>query len=139
MPPIEIRKVIREVEQHMGIILIQPPRPEMFRGEKVIAEAFKDSVTEGQGDTSIEETAQIIAAIAKREPTNNDINRNEIKSLQQESPEIRAAVNALELNDKEAIRRTWEKTHPKQRNPTQQFLIRHLEELTMDGGLLVVT
>ena len=28
---------------------------------------------------------------------------------------------------------------PKQRSPTQQFLIRHIQELTTDEGLLVVT
>ena len=123
----------------MGIVLATTQKPETLQGERVIAEVHQDSIAESQGNTSIEETASIITAIIQKEPNNTNISREEIRKLQQESPEIQSAIKALKLNDKEAIRRTWEKTQPKQRSPMQQFLIRQIQELTMDKGLLVVT
>ena len=122
----------------MGVVIGPTPGPETLKGEKVIAEVYQDSIAESQGNTSIEETACIIAAIVQKEPNNTNISRDEIKKLQQESPDIQSAIRALELNDKEAIRRAWEKTQPKQRSPMQQFLIRQIQELNMDKDLLVV-
>ena len=52
----------------MGIIIAPSPRPQSIKGERVIGEVYHDSIAESHGDTSIEEAACIIAAIAKKEP-----------------------------------------------------------------------
>ena len=78
----EIKNIIREeARQQMGMNLTPTQGPEMLRGEKVLAEVYQDSITESQGNTSIEETACIIAAIVKKEPNNTNISREEIGNL----------------------------------------------------------
>ena len=137
----DVKRIMREeTKQCMGVIIAPSPVPKNIKDKRVIGEVYQDSIAESQGDTSIEETACIIAAIAKKEPNNiANTNREELKRQQDQSPDIQSAIRALKLNDKETIRRTWEKTPPKQRNPTQQFLLRQIQELNMDRELLVVT
>ena len=55
-----------ETKQHMGVVIAPTPGPKMIKGEEVIGEVYQDSIAESQGDTSIEETARIIAAIVKK-------------------------------------------------------------------------
>ena len=93
-----------ETKQHMGIIIAPSPGPKSIKGKRVMGEVFQDSIAESQGDTSIEEAACIIAAIAKKEPNLiANTNREELKRQQDQSPDIQSAIRALKLNDKEAI------------------------------------
>ena len=121
----EVKRVMREeTKQQMGVIIAPSPGPKTIKGERIIGEVYQDSIAESHGDTSIKEMACIIAAIANKEPNSvARTSRKEVKQQQDTSPDIQSAIRALKINDKEAIQKTWEKTPPKQRTPTQQFLL----------------
>ena len=129
----------------MGLMIMPAPGPQHIDGERILGEVFHDSLSECFSDSSIEETAYILKAIATDEPgirvpgIKGTSGRAEIMRQQDSSSEIQSAIRALRLNEKGAIQAAWEKTPPKQRNPIKQFLLRHLQELDMDEELLVVT
>ena len=124
---------IRDIQQRFvlqfGICMKDATGPQHYNGERVMAEVFRDLLQESVADTSLEETAYLLQAIATDEPGNwipgiySDTSLLSIKRRQVESPEIQVAIRALGLNERDSIRTTWEQTPPKQRTPMQQFLL----------------
>ena len=55
-------------QMHMEVMVSPAAGPQHINGERILGEVFHDSLSEGFSDSSIEETAHILKAIATVDP-----------------------------------------------------------------------